>query len=86
MKLRPINDVLICVRAKKPETASKLILTCNYEERSMLEVVASSCDEQGLSVGCTIVVPTHIGMPIKFDNVDYIVVKKSDVLAYVERD
>ena len=62
------------------ETASKLILTCDYEERSMLEVVASSCDEQGLSVGCTIIVPTHVGMPIKFDNADYIVVKKSDRL------
>lgn len=86
MKLRPINDTLVCVRAKKPESPSKIILTHDLEERTMLEVVASSIDEQGLRVGNIIVVPAHVGTSIKFEGTDYITVNKSDVLAYIERD
>jgi len=85
MKLKPINDTLVCVRAKKPESSSKIILTHDLEERTMLEVVASSIDEQGLRVGNLIIVPAHIGTSLKFEDTDYITVKKSDVLAYVER-
>lgn len=90
MKLNPLADNVLVKSAQQEETtASGIILSTSTKEKSLIcDVVAvgPGTEEHPMtvSVGDRVVVGKYSGQEIKLDNVEYSLVKVSDILAKVE--
>ena len=90
MKLKPMADnVLLKATEAQETTASGIILSTANKEKSLIcDVVAvgPGTEEHPMTVavGDRVVVGKYAGQEIKLDNVDYSLVKVSDILAKVE--
>lgn len=95
MNLRPLGDRLIVKPEEKKEmTASGLVLPESAKEKPQTgEVVAAGQgrkDDDGdaiameVKVGDTVMYAKYAGTEVKIDNVKYLIMKESDILAIVE--
>lgn len=92
--LRPLGDRVILKEAQTEETTkSGIVLPSAAKEKSAIaEVVAVGNGVMGdgkevamtLKVGDKVVCSKYTGTEIKYEGVDYTIVKESDVLAIVE--
>ena len=94
MSLRPLNDRVILKQLEAEETTKGgIILTTQSKEKPQeAEVIAvgpgavvdGKTVPMTVQVGQKVVYSKYAGMEVKYDGVDYIVVKESDILAIVE--
>lgn len=94
MKLRPLADRVILKAVEAEETTkSGIILTAAAQEKpSMSEVVAVGPGgmvdgnevKMTINVGDKVITSKYSGTEIKIDDVEYSIVKQSDILAVVE--
>ena len=94
MKLKPLADRVILKQFKAEEkTKSGLILAASAQEKpEMFEVVevgpGGMVDgnevKMTVKVGDKVVVAKYAGTEVKLDDVDYSIVRQSDILAVVE--
>ena len=94
MKLKPLADRVLLKPVEAMETtASGIILsTANKEKPVISEVVAVGPGgvvdgnevEMVVKVGDKVVVAKYAGTEVKLDDVDYSIVRQSDILAIVE--
>lgn len=92
--LKPLGDRVILKEAQTEETTkSGIVLPTSAKEKSAVaEVVAvgPGKNEDGkeitmtLKVGDKVVCSKYTGTEIKYEGVDYTIVKESDILAIVE--
>lgn len=94
MSLKPLNDRVILKQLEAEETTKGgIILTTQSKEKPQeAEVIAvgSGAVVDGktvpmtVKVGEKVVYSKYAGMEVKYDGVEYIIVKESDILAIVE--
>ncbi len=94
MKLKPLADRVLLKPIEALETtASGIILsTANKEKPVLSEVVAVGPGgmvdgnevKMTVNVGDKVVVAKYAGTEVKLDDVDYSIVRQSDILAVVE--
>ncbi len=94
MSLRPLNDRVILKQLEAEETTKGgIILTTQSKEKPQeAEVIAvgpgavvdGKTVPMTVQVGQKVVYSKYAGMEVKYDGVEYIVVKESDILAIVE--
>ncbi len=94
MKLSPLQDRVVVKMVEVEETTkSGIILTGSAKEKPQVaEVVAvgpglDAGDKKGkmyVSVGDRVITSKFSGTEIKLENVEYIIVKQTDILAIVE--
>ena len=92
--IKPLADrVLIKMIEAEETTKSGIILASNAKEKPQIaEVLAVGPGgnvegkeiEMNIKVGDKVIVSKYSGTEIKYEGVDYIIVKQSDVLAIVE--
>ena len=95
MTIKPLADRVV-VKAVEAEEKTKggLILTASAQEKPQIaEVVAigpGARDDKGelipmeVSVGDKVIAAKYAGTEVKFDGVEYTIVKQSDILAVVK--
>ncbi len=95
MTIRPLADrvVLKSVEAEE-KTKTGILLTASAQEKPQIaEVVAigpGARDDKGelipmeVSVGDKVIAAKYAGTEVKFDGVEYTIVKQSDILAVVK--
>ena len=95
MTIKPLADRVV-VKAVEAEEKTKggLILTASAQEKPQIaEVVAigpGARDEKGdlipmeVAVGDKVIAAKYAGTEVKFDGVEYTIVKQSDILAVVK--
>ena len=95
MTIKPLADrvVLKSVEAEE-KTKTGILLTASAQEKPQIaEVVAigpGARDDKGelipmeVSVGDKVIAAKYAGTEVKFDGVEYTIVKQSDILAIVE--
>ena len=95
MNIKPLADrvVLKSVEAEE-KTKTGILLTASAQEKPQIaEVVASgpgACDEKGelipmeVAVGDKVIAAKYAGTEVKFDGVEYTIVKQGDILAVVK--
>ena len=94
MNIKPLGDrVVITMLESEEKTKSGIILTGSAQEKPQVaEVVAVGPGgmidgkevKMELAVGDKIIASKYAGTEVKLDEVEYIIVKQSDVLAKVE--
>ena len=94
MSLRPLNDRVILKQLEAEETTKGgiLLTTQSKEKPQEAEVIAvgpgavvdGKTVPMTVQVGQKVVYSKYAGMEVKYDGVEYIVVKESDILAIVE--
>lgn len=94
MKIRPLSDRVALKQFEAEETTkSGIILTNNMKEKpSIFEVVVvgdgaqpdGTKVEMFLKVGDKVACNKYSGLTIKVDEVEYTVVKQTDILAVIE--
>ena len=94
MKLKPLADRVLLKSVEAEETtASGIILsTANKEKPVISEVIAVGPGgivdgnevKMVVKVGDKVVVAKYAGTEVKLDDVDYSIVRQSDILAIVE--
>ncbi|MDY4976928.1 MAG: co-chaperone GroES [Clostridia bacterium] len=94
MNIKPLGDrVVIKMLESEEKTKSGIILTGSAQEKPQVaEVVAVGPGgmidgkevKMELAVGDKIIASKYAGTEVKLDEVEYIIVKQSDVLAKVE--
>ena len=93
--IKPLNDrVLIKMVEAEETTKSGIILSSGSQEKPQIaEVVAvgpGGTDEDGKKVemeikkGDRVITSKYSGTEVKYEGVDYIIVRQSDILAIVE--
>lgn len=93
--IKPLNDrVLIKMVEAEETTKSGIILTTNSQEKpqiaEVIEVGPGKVDENGKKVemqvkkGDKVITSKYSGNEVKYEGIDYIIVKQSDILAIVE--
>lgn len=92
--LKPLGDRVILKETQTEETTkSGIVLPSTAKEKSaLLEVVAVGNGiladgkqiTMALEVGDKVVCSKYTGTEIKYDGIDYTIVKESDILAIVE--
>ena len=93
--IKPLNDrVLIKMIEAEETTKSGIILSAGSQEKpqiaEVVEVVPGEVDENGKRVemqvkkGDKVITSKYSGNEIKYEGIDYIIVKQSDILAIVE--
>ena len=94
MKLKPLADKIVLVqRAAEEKTQSGIFLTASAQEKPEIYevvevgpggVVDGNEVKMEVSVGDKVLVGKYSGSKIKLDEVDYTIVRQSDILAIVE--
>lgn len=93
--IKPLNDrVLIKMLENEENSKGKIILTAAAQEKpqiaEVIEVGPGGLDEQGQKVemqikkGEKVIIGKYAGTEVKYEGVDYIIVRQSDILATVE--
>ncbi len=93
--IKPLTDrVLIKMVEAEETTKSGIILTSGSQEKpqiaEVIEVGPGGKDENGLKVemqvkkGDKVITNKYSGTEVKYQGVDYIIVRQSDILAIVE--
>lgn len=93
--IKPLNDrVLIKMVEAEETTKSGIILTSASQEKpqiaEVVEIGPGSVDEDGKKIvmqvkkGDKVITSKYSGTEVKYEGVDYIIVKQSDILAIVE--
>ena len=93
--IKPLNDrVLIKMVEAEETTKSGIILTSASQEKpqiaEVVEIGPGGIDEDGINVkmqvkkGDKVITSKYSGTEVKYEGVDYIIVKQSDILAIVE--
>lgn len=92
--LKPLGDRVIVKLAEVEETTkSGIILPSAAKEKSSIaevvavgpgEVVEGKKIEMNIKVGDKVVCSKYIGTEIKYDGIEYTILKQSDILALVE--
>lgn len=93
--IKPLNDrVLIKMIEAEETTKSGIILSAGSQEKpqiaEVVEVGPGEVDENGKIVemqvkkGDKVITSKYSGNEIKYEGIDYIIVKQSDILAIVE--
>ncbi|HIT71289.1 MAG TPA: co-chaperone GroES [Candidatus Scatovivens faecipullorum] len=93
--IKPLNDrVLIKMIEAEETTKSGIILSAASQEKpqiaEVVEVGPGEVDENGKIVemqvkkGDKVITSKYSGNEIKYEGIDYIIVKQSDILAIVE--
>lgn len=93
--IKPLNDrVLIKMVEAEETTKSGIILSSGSQEKpqiaEVIEVGPGGKDENGLNVemqvkkGDKVITNKYSGTEVKYQGVDYIIVRQSDILAIVE--
>ena len=94
MKLKPLADRIVLVqRAAEEKTQSGIVLTASAQEKPEIYevvevgpggVVDGNEVKMEVAVGDKVLVGKYSGSKIKLDDVDYTIVRQSDILAIVE--
>ena len=94
MKLKPLADRIVLVqRAAEEKTQSGIFLTASAQEKPEIYevvelgpggVVDGNEVKTEVAVGDKVLVGKYSGSKIKLDDVDYTIVRQSDILAIVE--
>ena len=94
MKLKPLADRIVLVqRAVEEKTQSGIFLTASAQEKPEIYevvevgpggVVDGNEVKMEVAVGDKVLVGKYSGSKIKLDDVDYTIVRQSDILAIVE--
>ena len=94
MKLVPLGERVVLKRAEAEETtASGIILTGSAKEKPQIaEVVAVGPGgvvdgkeiKMELAVGDKVITSKYAGTEVKFDGVEYTILRQSDILAKVD--
>ncbi len=94
MNIKPLGDRVVIKMVEAEETTkSGIILTAAAQEKpQMAEIVAVGPGgvidgkevKMELAVGDKVITSKYAGTEIKFDGVEYTILKQSDVLAIVE--
>ena len=94
MKLNPLADRIVLVqRAAEEKTQSGIFLTASAQEKPEIYevvevgpggVVDGNEVKIEVAVGDKVLVGKYSGSKIKLDDVDYTIVRQSDILAIVE--
>ena len=94
MKLRPLGDRVVLKQLVAEETTkSGIVLTGQAKEKPQeAEVIAVGAGgvvegkevKMEVSVGQKVIYSKYAGTQVKFDGVEYIVIKQNDILAIVE--
>ena len=89
MKIKPMDDRLVLELIEKEErTSSGIIIPDTAKEKPIIgRVVAVGTDEdlqEKVKVGDKVLFAKYGGEEINFDNKDYKIVQRSDVLAVIE--
>ena len=94
MKLKPLADRIVLVqRAAEEKTQSGIFLTASAQEKPEIYevvevgpggVVDGNEVVMTVSAGDKVLVGKYSGSKIKLDDVDYTIVRQSDILAIVE--
>ena len=94
MNIKPLGDRVVIKMVEAEETTkSGIILTASAKEKpQMAEIVAVGPGgmvdgkevKMELKVGDKVITSKYAGTEIKFDNVEYTILRQSDVLAIVE--
>ena len=94
MKLKPLADRVVLMQSKAEEkTQSGIFLTASAQEKPEIYevvevgpggVVDGNEVKMEVAVGDKVLVGKYSGSKIKLDDVDYTIVRQSDILAIVE--
>ena len=89
MKIKPMDDRLVLELIEKEErTSSGIIIPDTAKEKPIMgRVIAVGTDEdlqEKVKVGDKVLFAKYGGEEINFDNKDYKIVQRSDVLAVIE--
>lgn len=94
MKLKPLADRIVLVQcAAEEKTQSGIFLTASAQEKPEIYevvevgpggVVDGNEVKMEVAVGDKVLVGKYSGSKIKLDDVDYTIVRQSDILAIVE--
>ena len=94
MKLKPLADRIVLVqRAAEEKTQSGIFLAASAQEKPEIYevvevgpggVVDGNEVKMEVAVGDKVLVGKYSGSKIKLDDVDYTIVRQSDILAIVE--
>ena len=94
MKLKPLADRIALVqRAAEEKTQSGIFLTASAQEKPEIYevvevgpggVIDGNEVKMEVAVGDKVLVGKYSGSKIKLDDVDYTIVRQSDILAIVE--
>ena len=94
MNIKPLADRIVIKMTEAEETtASGIILTGSAKEKPQIaEVLAVGPGglvdgkevKMELKVGDTVIISQYAGTTVKFDGVEYTILRQSDVLAKVE--
>ena len=93
--IKPLNDrVLIKMVEAEETTKSGIILTSSVQEKpqiaEVVEIGPGGKDENGIKVemqvkkGDKVITSKYSGTEVRYEGVDYIIVRQSDILAVVE--
>ena len=94
MTIRPLADrVVLKLVAAEEKTKSGIILTTSVQEKPQIaEVVAVGPGglvegveiKMNVNVGDKVIISKYAGTEVKFEGVEYIIVKQNDIIAIVE--
>ena len=94
MKLKPLADRVVLMQSKAEEkTQSGIFLTASAQEKPEIYevvevgpggVIDGNEVKMEVAVGDKVLVGKYSGSKIKLDDVDYTIVRQSDILAIVE--
>ena len=90
MKVMPLEDkVLVKVELTEEKTKSGIYLPDTAKEKTQRgEIVeVGSCEDfekMGIKKGAKVIFAKYAGTEIKIDNVDYLILNKTDILARIE--
>ncbi len=90
MALKPVADIVVLKPIEAEETTKAgIILTSASKEKSQIaEVVAvgpgTKDVEMYVKAGDKVITAKYSGTEVKYDGVDYIIVRNSDILTIVE--
>lgn len=94
MRLKPLFDRVILLPEKsKQQTQSGIVLPPTSEDKSSIATVVAIGDgiveggevqDMVVGVGQKVLFTKYAGSPIKIDDINYIVIKQTDLLAIIE--
>ena len=90
MALKPVADIVVLKLVEAEETTKAgIILTSASKEKSQIaEVVAvgpgTKDVEMHVKAGDKVITAKYAGTEVKYDGVDYIIVRNNDILVIVE--
>lgn len=92
--IKPLSDrVLIKMKEAEETTKSGIILTTNSQEKPQIAEVIEvgpgavkdgKLQEMYVKKGDSVIVSKYAGTEVKYEGVDYLIVKQEDILAVVE--